>query len=69
MFYSSGAETVVCGFDSGLIPKSGSGYEPFVSDAVVSLNGSEEHVLLKLLRDTGAKDLLWSWCCLFHLLQ
>ena len=40
---------------SGLIPKTGSSFELFVCDAVVSLVGCEECVSIKLLRDTGAK--------------
>lgn len=43
---------------SGLIPRVGSCFELFVADAFVSLVGSEERALIKLLRDTHSKHSL-----------
>ena len=49
----------MCGFntDSGLIPKTGSGFEPFINNICMSLVGNEKHVQIKLLGDTSVKHL------------
>lgn len=42
------------------VHKDSSGFEPFIADARVSLEGRDESVLIKVLRDTGAKhSFIW----------
>lgn len=43
-------------------PISSSGFEPFISDAMVSLVGSDKRVPIKVLRDTAAHLLLSPYC-------
>lgn len=42
----------ICSY-SGLVPKTVSGSESYITDAVVSLFGSEDCVPVKMLPDTG----------------
>lgn len=54
------ASSVGSGEVSGEVPDcvdlvQDSGFEPFIADAFVSLVGSDKHLPIKLLRDTGAK--------------
>lgn len=43
-------------------PNSSSGFEQFISDAMVSLVGSDKRVPIKVLRDTAAHLLLSPYC-------